>query len=378
MHKNIHLKEIMKALPRGKFDKIVSNHQGDKYSKGFSCWDQLICMVYGQLSGSFSLRDIELSFNEREHCHYHLGTRHVSRSTLSYANSHRPVSVYEDVLSFLNSQLIPSSRKHMRDILKIFDSTSIPLAPEIYKDIGANNGRINGLKLHIEYSANDGAPTYHEITKANINDIEVGKRIPIIDGATYTFDKGYMDLGWWQSLHEKRCRFISRIQKHMPFEVIEERKAKGQNIIRDCVISLSGLTAKNKIFIKLRLIKLELETGKIIEIVSNDTLSPASDIADIYRRRWEIEVLFKWIKQNLKIKRFIGTSENAVKIQIVTALIAYVLIAIYRRKYKQHTSLRQCLLLIRFNMFEQTDYKQRYRKMQKYRKLNINQESFKW
>jgi len=147
----------------------------------------------------------------------------------------------------------------------------------------------------------------------------------------------------------------------MPYEIIEERIAKGENIEQDQVIKLSSKKAKQKIAINLRLIKVKIEGGKTIEIVSNDILSPAAEIAGIYKQRWEIEILFKWLKQILKIKRFMGNSENAIHIQIITALIAYVLVALYRKQQKPGDSMHQCLIYVRQKLFESPNLNERFR-----------------
>jgi IS4 transposase len=374
MHSNSVFREIIKALPRYKFERMQSAICPDEKTRGFSHWSQLNAMIYCQIGGYESLRKLTLSLGEQYSNHYHVGLGEVKRSTLSYANNNRDVKLFGGVLQYLIN-VAGSQNKSCNEVLRLLDSSPIHLDADIFGDFSKSNGRCQGAKLHLEYDANGQYPVFFEITPANVNDIDIVKSLELIAGATYIFDRGYMKFTWWNELDEAGCRFVSRMQKSVRYEIIEENQALGANIISDKIIKLNGDKGKKGFPKQLRLIRIKLDSNKDkeIEIVSNDLESPAKTIADLYKRRWEIELLFKWIKQNLKIKKFIGESENAVKIQIITALITFVLIGLYKKRSDYNGTLSQLLVVIKTDPFRKLNHRSIFERQRSYRKSNDNQ-----
>ncbi len=378
MHNNILFKEIIKALPRYKFESMRKKESGKEQSRGFSHWNQLIAMMYSQLSGHESLRKLSISFNEHYSNFYHLGVSHINKSTLSRANNHRNVGLFSEVLKYLIN-VAGSQNQSCKDVLRLLDSSPIHLDADIFGEFSKSNGRCQGAKLHLEYDANGHYPVFFDITPANVNDIDVVKSLKLISGATYVFDRGYMKFSWWNDLSEAGCRFVSRMQKSVRYEIKEENKILGENIVSDKIIKLIGDKGKKGFPKQLRHIRIKLDSNKDkeIELVSNDLESPAKIIADLYKRRWEIELLFKWIKQNLKIKKFLGESENAVKIQIITALITFILINLYKKKSAYNGTLSQLLIIIKTDPFRKLNHRAIFERQRLYRMPNPNQLNFK-
>ena len=222
MYRNTRFGDLMKGLSRGSFEKIVSGHEADKHSKGLRCWDQLTAMVYAQLTGSRSLRELEAGFNQQEAHHYHLGTRPIRRSTLSDANAKRSCDVFSDACNLLLSQANSALKKEMLDLLYLIDSTPIPLKGLGYDDWTkeSGNGRTQGLKVHMMIESNAQVPVYAKISAANVNDIDIGKKIPLKAKATYVFDKGYYDYNWWYRIHQQGARFVTRFKKNAAIKII--------------------------------------------------------------------------------------------------------------------------------------------------------------
>jgi IS4 transposase len=326
----------LQYLPRAAFDRIVEQHQGDRYAKRFSSWDQLVAMVYAQLSGIKSLRELETGFNQHRNHHYHLGTTGVSRSTLASANLRRDPQMFAELVRLLIAQAGAKVRKERKQMLYLLDSTSIPLRGRGSQWAKAAGTRTPGLKLHVLYDSRVQLPVHQTITAANVNDVSEGRQVPIEAGATYVFDKGYCDYNWWNSIDAQEARFVSRFKKNAALKVHRTRQVPPQDshILGDSEVQFVHRSNRgghrNGYEGTLRRIEVERPDDEPLVLVTNDLSSPASEIAALYRERWQIELLFKWIKQNLKIKRFLGESENAVRIQVLTALIAYLLVILER------------------------------------------------
>ena len=373
MHNNSVFKEIIKVLPRYKFERMKEKLCPKEQSRGFSHWNHLMSMIYCQLSGHTSLRKLALSFNEQYSNLYHIGVSEVNKSSLSRSNNNRDAGLFAAVLEFLVS--VSGNKNGCREVLRIIDSSPIHLDAGIFGEFSKSNGRCQGAKLHLEYDADGGYPVFFDITPANVNDIEVVKSLKIISGASYVFDRGYMKFDWWNELDEAKCRFVSRMQRSVKYEIVSENEVFGENIISDKIITLTGDKGKKGFPKQLRLIRVRLENNKEkeIDIVSNDLKSDTKTIANLYKRRWEIELLFKWIKQNLKIKKFMGESENAVKIQIITALITFVLISLYKKNSAYKGTLSELLIVIKTDPFRKLNHKAIFERQRAYRKTNHNQ-----
>lgn len=361
----------MKGLPRGVFDRIVEQHQGDKYSKKLRCWDQLLAMMYGQLSGAGGLRQLELGFNS--HCahHYHLDTHCIRRSTLADANRQRKQAVFADAAQWLMQQASRRLRREAGELLHLLDSTAITLkGPGFDSWTQPNRTRhIQGIKLHVMLASE--TPLWSAFSAANVNDVEKALEVPLQAGAVYVFDKGYCDYNWWHRIDAAGAGFVTRFKRNASLREIEARPIPPE--ARDVVLQDRIVCFKNKrprgghanLYDRpLRCVTIRRpDKPTPLVLATNDLTSPACDIAQHYKDRWQIELFFKWIKQHLKIKKFHGREENAVRIQILIALISYLLVALYKQANGLKQSLWECLCLIRASLFQRPEVDEsQYRK----------------
>ena len=316
---------LMKVFPRWRFEKLAERHGADYRVRRLSSWAQLQAMVFAQLSGSRSLREAVGALERFPGVHAHLGLAPVRRSTLADANRVRPAALFEDVLEALVRELGASAGGHGREMLRLVDATRVLVGKRI------ESWEADGcVKLHVVYAPDADAPVCFAVTSVRANDITPAKRFPIEPGATYVFDKGYYDFAFWADIDAKGSRFVTRLKKNSPTSLIETRPTDPDGpVVADRVAFLSKRLAasrKNPFDKPVRLLDVRTDSGRTITLVSNDLDAPAAEVAALYKQRWQVELFFKWIKQNLKIRHFLGTSENAVCIQIVTALIAYLLL----------------------------------------------------
>jgi len=308
----------------------VSQHEGDRYVKTFDSWSHLMTLIFAQLAGVSSLRELEAAWNAQGSAHYHLGAQPVHRSTLSGANNRRPPAIFAETFTRLTGLASRSLRQEGLALMRVIDATPIPLGS--LHEWADWNGRTRGLKAHVVYDPDADRPSDLRITPATVNDVVVGRDLPIEPGAIYVFDKAYADYGWWHRLHQQGCRFVTRPKTNVPLALVQSRPVTDHDrqsaaIISDATVRLTS-QQRGKLPIDLRRIELTREDGKTLVLLSNDLIRPAAEIAALYRRRWQIELLFRWIKQHLKIRTFLGRSENAVRLQIYAAMIAYLLLRI--------------------------------------------------
>jgi putative transposase len=373
MYRISRFQQIMKALPRGVFDRAVQTHQADKHSKGFGCWDQLLAMIYAQMSSASSLRVLETGFNSQRTQHYHLGTAPIKRSTLSDANNRRKTEVFADTVKLLMSSASRSLRRESEDLLYLLDSSPISLKGPGFDSWTSGNSTRNtqGIKLHVLFAGNEEIPVQHSITAPNVNDIDEGRKLPIESGAVYVFDKGYCDYNWWHKINEQKARFVTRFKRNAALSVKRELPISDEDatvVLKDEIVRFANKYPrggrKNHYANPLRrVIVARPDHDQPLFLATNDFISPAAVIARRYKERWGIELFFKWIKQHLKIKSFLGRSENAVRIQILTALITYLLLAIYRKTQSYGGSLWILLAEIRATLFQRPSAEaERYRR----------------
>ena len=344
---------LLKPINRRQFDVSVARHKGDAYAKKLSSWEHMVALVFAQVSGASSLRAISTGFNAQSHQHYHLGARPVARSTLADANERRSPAIFTDLLTQLIAQLDRKARKDADFAMRMIDSTPIPLGHRFA--CAAHNGRIHGLKLHVLFDPETPSPLHTDITPANVNDVSFRDQIPLEKGITYVFDKGYCDYAWWSQIHAAGAFFVTRAKKNALWDVVAARaidasqntKDDGFVVLTDHDVALAskGSQAK-KLTITPRLITIKRTDGQILTLITNDKSRPARDIALCYKARWSIELFFKWIKQNLNLSRFIGRSENAVRLQIIVAMIAFVLIQIAKKTTQTPLSTQRFAQLI--------------------------------
>ena len=320
---------LLKMVPRGQFARLVAAHGSDRGVRRLASWSQLVALLVAQLAGCRSLRELEALLASQRSAHYHLGIGRVCRSTLAVANARRPAALFEDLFGHLLERLADRLPPAVgRETLRLIDSTSVRLSTALF-DWARFSADYGGVKLHLVYDPAAAVPTYFTITPNKVNDITPAKTMPLVVGTTYVMDRGYYDFAFWAKLDAAGCRFVTRLKGNSPIRPVKTRRAKGAGILADRIVRLSerlSSTRKNPYDKALREIVVARPDGEPLRLVSNDLQSPAADIAGLYKSRWQIELFFKWIKQNLKIKRFLGTSENAVRLQIITALIAYLLL----------------------------------------------------
>ena len=327
-HLNTILGQMLQLVPRHVFDHIVDTHSwtGPK-PRTFSYWSQFVAMLYAQYSSRKSLRDLVFSLNQHLKKLYHLGQTEVKRSTLAEANEQRPAIIFEklyhNLLHRLHGEMTRKNKRQSK--IKILDSTTIDLCATVFP-WASFRARKAGIKLHTVVT--DMLPKCVILTEAKVHDIQVGKTIQFDPGDLLIIDRGYIDYIWLRTLHQKGVWFVTRLKSNACFEVIETlENPDPERVLTDQIIRLSSDHGLNSYPDTLRRVHYrDPETGKEYVFLTNRFDLSALAIADLYRQRWQIELFFKWVKQNLKIKTFYGTSRNAVLIQIWTALIAYLLL----------------------------------------------------
>jgi putative transposase len=370
--------DLLKQFPRGKFDQAVVEQQGDRYRKRFDCWQQLVTMLYAQLSGASSLRVLERSFNAHAAHHYHLGCGAVKRSTLSDMNATGSVAVFAQLADTLMQRAPRALRSEAEPLVRLLDSSSITLkGPGFDEWTQANRTRhTQGIKLHLLLSLNDQTPVSQSMTAPNVNDIEYARTLQLESGVIYVFDKGYCDYRWWWSIHQSGSCFVTRLKRNANVTVLKQRaipKAAQSVILKDELVHFGNKHPaggrRNPYTAPLRRIEVARENKPPLVFATNDLKSAAIKVAERYQARWHIELFFKWIKQHLKITRFLGRSETAVRIQILTALIAYLLVALYAKANAIKASLWMVLCELRSTLFQRTDTElHRHRRWQQQRR----------
>lgn len=357
--------ELIKPASKKNFQPMVDTHKADKHSKKFFCSDLLTAMIYAQLTGKESLRELESGFNAHSNQHYHLSTKPIRRSTLSENLQKKSIAPFVDMAEALMRQCTSRFRREGNAMLQLLDSTPIQLKGRGYEWCEATKAfRTTGLKLHLLIDAENACPLDFSITPTNVSDITAGKDFEIEGGVTYVFDKGYYDFDWWYKIDQEGSGFVTRFKKNCRLEIDEEIAISAANqgkILEDNIVYLNK--KDSKYYGKaLRRIVVYREDKKPIVLVTNELEEAAEEIAEAYKTRWQIELFFKWIKQNLKIKRFLGQSENAVKLQILTALITYLLLWIMHRNSDATTTMKifvVSLVSLLFHPFEHERQRER-------------------
>jgi hypothetical protein len=327
-HHNSVFHDLLKHVPWAVFDRLVDEHHADHRIRRMSTKDQFIAMLYGQLSGSVSLREIVEGLGSHQNRLYHLGSRPVQRSTLADANAKRASAVFTGLFAHLSAQVGRGLRRKIADATYLIDATGIQLS-----GLGSQwahfSSKACGAKAHVVYDAHGDYPVYAQVTAANVNDITPAKAMPIEAGATYVFDLGYYDYSWWARLDQAGCRIVTRFKKNTRLKETAVLKVpEDSDVLSDRIGLLPprGLHGKHEMTDPVREVQVETPSGQVLRIMSNDLDSSAQDIADLYKRRWAIELFFKWIKKTLRIRHCVGRSENALRIQIAVALIAFLLL----------------------------------------------------
>jgi IS4 transposase len=325
---------LLKPISRRGFRSIVERHDGDAYDKSFNSWNHLVALIFAQLDACDSLRGLVAGWNAQAHHHYHLGVGPLARATLSDANARRPVEVFAETFAMLSAQADRTLCREGMQMLRLIDATPIPL--DELCTWASWNGRTRGLKLHIVYDPGADHPRRLEITPATTNDVEIGRRQPPEAGATYVFDKAYCDYAWWTQLQASGCRFVTRPKANATYKVIARRALQQQagdgfKVLDDAEVMLAT-QGRTKLPIAMRRLRVKRDDGGTLTLITNDLDRSAATIAALYKARWQIELLFRWIKQNLKLRKFLGRSENAIRLQLLAAMIAFLLLRIAARQ----------------------------------------------
>jgi putative transposase len=332
-HRDSTFASLLKPIDRRQFRAIVERFDGDAYDKSFKSWDHLVALIFAQLSGIDGLRGLEASFNANSHQHYHLGVGKLARSTLSDANERRPVEVFAEAFAQLATMADRHTRQDGTEMIRLIDASPVPLG-KVCK-WAKWNGRIRGMKLHVVHHPQRDCPRCVEITPATVNDVEIGRQVPLEAGATYVFDKGYCHFGWWKKINDANAFFITRAKTNTRLRATNRRYVRkkigdGFTVTDDAEVKLVS-KGDSRLAIPLRRIKIKRDEGGIMILITNDLTRTPIEIAALYKARWQIELLFRWIKQHLNIRKFLGTNENAIRLQIIAGMIAYLLLRIAAR-----------------------------------------------
>lgn len=378
-HHNSVFHGLLKHLPWDQFASLVKKHDADARVRQLTTKSQFVALLYGQLAGAASLREIEAAMRSHQARLYHVGASAPRRSTLADANAHRPAALFAELFSVLLKQARRGLRRSLAEATHLIDSTGLRLDRRS-ADWARFSASVCGAKLHVVYDPDADQPIYAQITAAKVNDITVAKAMPITPGATYVADLGYQDYGWWATLDAAGCRIVTRLKTNAPLAIVEDRAVDDEAILSDRVGFLNARqmhSRRNPMSDPVREIRVRIETGAELRILTNDLDAKARTIADLYKRRWAIELFFRWIKQTLKVTRFLGTSENAVRIQIAVALIAFLLLRLAQATQNQVKSPLAFARLVRANLMHRRAI-QSLNKPEDTPKTNPDQIAFSW
>jgi len=355
-YRNTILRQMLTLFSRLQFQNIVNQYNGDYRSRSLKCWDQFIFILFGQLSSRDSLRNIVETFNTHFRKHYHLGTTQVSRSTLSDANNKRNHRIYQD-LYFLTLRRVqsvaPKYKLKLNRKFYILDSTTIDLCLQLFPWARFRKNK-GAVKLHTLLDTDGILPEFLEITDGKVHDSTVAKRVTIPPGSYLAIDRAYHDFEQYNVYNNNNIRFVTRKKTNAKYAITEFRKTDiTKGVISDQIVEFIGFQTHKKYPNPLRIIRFfDSESEKELEFLTNDFDLDAITITQIYKARWEIELFFKTIKQNLKIKRFIGNSPNAVWTQVWIALIAYLIISYLKFIHQANMSVQKLFQRIQVNLFE--------------------------
>ena len=358
--------QLVSFLNRNHFNYLVRKYEGDKYIKFFSCWNQLLTLMFGQLSNRESLRDLIVAINAHQKKSYHLGFgKHVTKSNLAKANQNRDYHIFEDFAYFLVNE---ARRKRAVDIFKLggniyaFDSTTIDLCLDVFWWAKFRKYK-GGIKIHTLYDIETQIPTFFHVTNAKVNDVNAMDVIPYEIGSYYVFDRGYNDFKRLYKIKTLDSFFVIRSKKNLQYKCIKWKRRLPKNILSDAEIELTGYYPHQYYPESLRLIRYwDNESNKEFTYLTNAKHLTAQQIANLYKNRWQVELFFKWLKQHLKIKKFWGTTENAVRIQIYAAISAYCLVAIIQHDMKLKRSTYELLQILSISLTDKTPLRELFDK----------------
>lgn len=358
-HCNTIFSQILKLIPRHEFETLAKQHHSGRSFRTASRWSQFVTMAMAQLAGRNSLRDIVENISAQAHRLYHLGSAKLSRSNLSRINDGKPYTLYEALFGKLLSRcqgVVSGHDFRFKNPLYSLDVSTIDLCLSVFPwaDFRTTKGAI---KRHVGLNHAGYLPEFVTVTEGKNHDVTVGRTLEFPKGSIVAVDKGYNDYTWYNQLTEKGIYFVTRLNANAKYRIVSRRPVlKSKGLICDQTIEFTGAQTAKKCPVQLRRIAYrDAETGKRYVFLTNNFKLSAKTIADIYKARWQVELFFKWIKQNLKIKSFVGTSKNAVMTQIWIALCVYLLLAFLKFQSKLQKSTQQILRILQLNLFEKRD-----------------------
>lgn len=353
--------QILQLFPKSEFQQLVRATGSDRYIKGFSCWDQFVSMLFCQLGKAQSLREICYGLATFQGKINHLGLQKApSRSTLSYANEHRPWQLYRELFYTLLSRCKAAysgrGRFRFKNKLYSFDASLIELCISLF-DWARYRRKKGALKLHLLLDHDGYLPQYLYVSEGRLHEINVLRELSFESGTIIVIDRGLVDYKLFGAWTENGVYFVTRLKRNASYRVVEKQRVpQNRNILKDWIIELDGFYSREKCPHRLRMVEVwDRSKEESIVLLTNNLKLGASTISKIYRYRWQIELFFKEIKQNLRIKTFVGTSYNAVMIQIWTALIAILILKYLKMKAKINWSLSNLVAMLRFNLLTYKD-----------------------
>lgn len=350
--------QLVQFMDRNHFNYLVRKYEGDKYVKSFSCWNQLLTMMFGQLTNRESLRDLIVATEAHSGKLYHLGMgKSVTRSNLSKANEQRDYRIFENYARFMIEQ---ARKRRLDKIFELeghvyaFDSTTIDLCLSVFGWAKFRKHK-GGIKMHTLYDVEAQVPAFVYITPANVHDTKAMPEIPYEQGAYYIFDRGYNDYGNLFKINLVGGFFVLRAKTNVRLKPRTWKRRLPKVIISDVIGNFSGYKSRKLYLEELRkIVYVAPEDGKVYIFLTNNLTARAELICELYRNRWSVKLFFKWIKQHLRIKRFWGTSENAVRIQIYCAIITYCLVAIVQHDMRLERSIYEILQILGISLTDKT------------------------
>jgi len=355
-HHNTAFHQLLRPVSRHEFESLAKTHHHGQKLRSASRWDQFVGMAMSQLSGRQSLRDIQSNLESQQHKLYHLGAQPIARSTLARINEKQPAELYQSLFYKLLHRCKHQPGQHkfrFKNPLYSLDASAIELSMKLFPWAAHREDTCN-VKLSVGLNHGTLVPEFVALSKGNENDLVQGRQFQFAKGSIVAFDKGYVDYGWYKSLTDKGVFFVTRSRPNAVYRVIERQKVnRSQGITSDQIIQLSSSHAQKRGAPRLRRVGYVCrETGKHYVFLTNHFGLSAATIAAIYKDRWQVELFFKAIKQNLKIKNFIGTSRNAVLTQIWIAMITYLLVAFARHSAKSGWTVQRMMRVLQLNLFD--------------------------
>ena len=358
--------QMLQMISRYDFQKAVKQHGSERHSKGFSSWTHFVALLFGQLTGQDGLRGVEAGLASQKRKLYHLGVRSAKRSTLSYANTHRSHEVFKSVFETMFSKVsrkAPGHKFRFKNDLYSFDATTVDLCLGLH-DWAKFRKTKGGIKIHVKLAHAGYIPEFVTVTEAQHHEVNELANLKLKPSDVVVFDRGFTDFKRFASYCDAGIYFITRLKKNADYRIVERREVSSyENISSDQIIEMNGFYTKKKCPVRLRRIRVkDPETGKYIVLLTNQMIWSPKTVAAVYKDRWKIEIFFKTIKQNLKIKSFLGTSRNAILSQIWVAMITYLLLAYmkfistYKWTINSLMKVLPTLLFSRRNLWEWLNY----------------------